>query len=170
MIARAVDDQAVIPGIAVCTLTPVQRAGCTKCALTSTEKPVLNSGSTLRSAQNSEASPASCMQTDLCFTITQMTRHSIPPERPSFEASELHFHWEAARRILLDGLMYMENFTSVNSRGALNIIRSAALKASKDLEHLEKWEAIKQDQKYLAHMNRFLIEKSIPLHYIYKIV
>lgn len=104
-----------------------------KTSLTSVEKPALNSGSTLRSAQNSEASPE---QTDLCLTITQTTRHSVPPARPSFEASELYYRWEAARVILFDNLMYVENFTSVNSRGALKIIRGSALKASKHLEHL----------------------------------
>lgn len=38
-------------------------------------------------------------------------RHPIPPDRPSLEASELYYHWEAAQGILSNDLMYIENFT-----------------------------------------------------------
>lgn len=126
------------PGTAVCTLTSVQRAAGSKCASTSIKKPAPNSGSTLRSAQNSEARPVHWMQSDLCLTITQMTMGPITPVRLSFGAAEVYYPWEAARVILCDHLMYKENFTQMNSRDVLKLIRGSALKSSEHLEHLAR--------------------------------
>lgn len=126
------------PGTAVCTLTSAQRAAGSKCALTSIEKPALNSGSTLSSAQNSEATPVHWLQSDLCLTTTQTTTGSVPPVRLSFGAAQLSYPWETARVILFDDLMYTENFTQVNSRDALKLIRWSALMASEHLEHLTR--------------------------------